>query len=34
VVLVSRSLWLLNEVVRISGPFDEWVRQEASRPAP
>ena len=26
VVLVSRSLWLLNEVVRISGPFDEWVR--------
>jgi hypothetical protein len=34
VVVVSRSLWLLNEVVRISGPFDEWVRQEASRPAP
>jgi sugar lactone lactonase YvrE len=33
-VLVSRSLWLINEVVRISGPFDEWVRQEASRPAP
>jgi hypothetical protein len=34
VVVVSRSLWLLNEVVRISGPFDEWVRQEASKPAP
>ena len=33
-VLVSRSLWLLNEVIRVSGPFDEWVRQEASRPAP
>jgi sugar lactone lactonase YvrE len=35
-VLVSRSMWLLNEVVRVSGPFDEWVRQEteASRPAP
>ena len=33
-VLVSRSLWLLNEVIRVSGPFDEWVRQEASRPTP
>jgi hypothetical protein len=31
-VLVSRSLWLINEVIRVSGPFDEWVRQEASRP--
>jgi hypothetical protein len=27
-------LWLLNEVVRIAGPFDEWVRQETSKPAP
>jgi hypothetical protein len=34
VVLVSRSLWMINEVVRISGPFDDWVRQEAARPAP
>ena len=33
-VLVSRSMWLFNEVVRVSGPFDEWVRREASRPAP
>jgi sugar lactone lactonase YvrE len=33
-ILVSRSMWMLNEVIRISGPFDEWVRQEASRPAP
>jgi sugar lactone lactonase YvrE len=33
-ILVSRSMWLLNEVVRVSGPFDEWVRQEASRPTP
>ena len=33
-VLVSRSLWMINEVIRVSGPFDEWVRQEASRPAP
>jgi hypothetical protein len=31
-VLVSRSLWLVNEVIRVSGPFDEWVRQELSRP--
>jgi hypothetical protein len=30
-VLVSRSMWLINEVIRISGPFDDWVRQEASR---
>ncbi len=33
-VLVSRSLWLINEVVRVSGPFDDWVRKETSRPAP
>jgi sugar lactone lactonase YvrE len=33
-ILVSRSLWMINEVVRVSGPFDEWVRQEAARPAP
>jgi sugar lactone lactonase YvrE len=33
-ILVSRSMWMLNEVVRVSGPFDEWVRQEANRPAP
>jgi hypothetical protein len=33
-ILVSRSMWLLNEVVRVTGPFDDWVRQEASRPAP
>jgi hypothetical protein len=28
-IVVSRSLWLVNEVVRISGPFDEWLRQAA-----
>jgi sugar lactone lactonase YvrE len=33
-VMVSRSMWLINEVVRISGPFDDWVRQEAIRPVP
>jgi sugar lactone lactonase YvrE len=31
-ILVSRSMWLLNEVIRVSGPFDEWVRREASPP--
>ena len=33
-VLVSRSMWLINEVIRISGPFDDWVRQEAARLSP
>jgi hypothetical protein len=33
-VLVSRSMWLINEVIRVTGPFDNWVRQEAGRPAP
>jgi sugar lactone lactonase YvrE len=33
-ILVSRSMWLLNEVVRVSGPFDDWIRQEASRSTP
>ena len=33
-VLMSRSMWLINEVVRVSGPLDDWVRQETSRPAP
>lgn len=34
IVLVSRSVWMINEIIRVSGPFDEWVRQETSRPAP
>ena len=33
-VVVSRSMWMINEVIRISGPFDEWARQEAGRPTP
>jgi sugar lactone lactonase YvrE len=33
-VLVSRSMWLVNEVIRVSGPFDDWVRQETARPVP
>jgi hypothetical protein len=27
VITVVRQLWAVNEVVRISGPFDEFVRQ-------
>jgi NHL repeat-containing protein len=33
VVTISRSAWPVNEVVRISGPFDELVRR-ASAPTP
>ena len=33
-VLVSRSMWMINEIVRVSGPFDEWVRQESGRSSP
>jgi len=33
VVTVSRQVWSINEVIRISGPFDEFVRQrEAAAP--
>ena len=28
-VVVRRQMWTINEVVRISGPFDEHVRREA-----
>lgn len=27
VVTVSRQVWMINEVIRISGPFDDFVRQ-------
>jgi len=33
-VVASRSTWLINQIVRVSGPFDEWLRQAAARPAP
>jgi hypothetical protein len=33
-VVVSRSMWLINEIVRISGPFEDWLRQAATRPSP
>jgi NHL repeat len=32
VVTLTRQAWAVNEVIRVSGPFDEWVRRE--RPAP
>lgn len=28
-ITVSRSVWALNEVIRVSGPFDEFVRRES-----
>jgi hypothetical protein len=27
---VTRSVWTLNEVLRISGPFDDFVRQQST----
>jgi DNA-binding beta-propeller fold protein YncE len=30
VVAVPRQIWAINEVIRISGPFDEFVRQRES----
>lgn len=29
VIAVARQVWAINEVIRISGPFDEFVRQQA-----
>ena len=29
VVAVSRQVWAINEIIRISGPFDEFLRQQA-----
>lgn len=29
VVAVPRQIWAVNEVIRISGPFDEFVRQQS-----
>ena len=31
VVLIRRGTWTLNEIVRISGPFDELVRSRLPR---
>ncbi len=30
-IAIPRQIWAINEVVRISGPFDEFVRQQAAR---
>jgi len=30
VVAVARQVWAINEIIRISGPFDEFVRQQSS----
>jgi hypothetical protein len=27
VVAISRQIWAVNQVIRVSGPFDEFVRQ-------
>jgi hypothetical protein len=29
-LVVSRSVWAINEVVRVTGPFDEFVRQKGA----
>ncbi len=29
VIAIPRQVWAINEVIRISGPFDEFVRQQA-----
>lgn len=32
VVTLTRQAWSVNEVVRVSGPFDDWVRRERGSP--
>jgi sugar lactone lactonase YvrE len=32
-VVVSRSVWTLNEIIRVSGPFDEFVRRQSQSPS-
>jgi sugar lactone lactonase YvrE len=34
VVAVARQVWAINEILRISGPFDEFVRQQSSQQPP
>jgi DNA-binding beta-propeller fold protein YncE len=34
VVTINLGAWPVNDVVRISGPFDELIRQRAAAPAP
>jgi hypothetical protein len=28
-IVVRRQIWTINEVVRVSGPFDEFIRRES-----
>jgi DNA-binding beta-propeller fold protein YncE len=28
VIAIPRQMWAINEVIRVSGPFDDWVRQQ------
>jgi hypothetical protein len=30
VATINQGAWMVNEVVRISGPFDELIRQRAT----
>lgn len=34
VIVVRRYAWMVNEVMRISGPFDEFVRLQSQAPTP
>lgn len=34
VIVVQRHAWMINEVVRVSGPFDEFVRLRSQPPTP
>ena len=34
VIAIPRQIWAINEVIRISGPFDEWMRREVEKPGP
>jgi sugar lactone lactonase YvrE len=33
-IVVRRQIWTINEVIRITGPFDDFVRREAGTPSP
>ncbi len=34
VIAIPRQMWMINEVIRISGPFDDFVRTETRKPTP
>jgi sugar lactone lactonase YvrE len=33
-VVVPRAMWLINDVVRVTGPFEEWLRAAIDSPRP